>query len=179
MKKILIGCGGCLSALFLTGGMVMFLGSSLPREHTASSQIELSVTPEVVWPYISDLRGQVEWNDEISSITVTKTDEGLEVYEQETSFGAIPLVILESEEPSRFKTEIHGDAMGWGGTWTWTIEPTDAGSRVTIVEDGFAESGFTRFVSNYLMGEHAPMDGALKAIAVAAGDDLAEPTHVE
>ena len=43
--------------------------------------------------------------------------------------------VLDFEPPRRFVTMIVGHP-DFGGTWTWTFEPTKGGTRVTIREDG-------------------------------------------
>lgn len=178
MKKVLMGCGGCLGIVVLACVAVYFMASSLPREHRASSTIEVAATPEELWPLVADLEGQAEWSEMIHSVDVSETADGQKLYTQMTDMGPLPLVVVLSEEPERFKTEIHGTDMGWGGTWDWTIEPTDAGSRMTIVEEGWIENPVFKFLSHYVMEPHEAMDSVLTLIAREVGSD-SMPTHVE
>jgi hypothetical protein len=176
LLRAVVGGGVLLAVL---AAVAALLGSRLPREHQASSTILVPASIEVVWPLVTDLEGQVAWNADIESVERAQLPDGRDLITQKTSFGDIPLVILESVEPTRFKTEIHGEAMGWGGTWTWTLEPTSSGTRVTILEEGFVDGVIMRFISVHMMGQHMAMDGSLVAIAAEAGAADPVPEHLE
>ena len=178
MKKVLMGCGGCLVLVVGALFALYYMATDLPREHRASSAIEVAATPEELWPLVSDLEGQADWCAMIHSVSVSETADGQKLYTQVGDMGPMPLLITASEEPSRFKTEIQGDDLGWGGTWEWTVEPTDGGSRVSIVEEGWVENPMLRFLSHRVMGLHYGMDQMLTLLAAEVGSP-GEPTHVE
>ena len=178
-KRLLRAMVGGALLLGLLAGVAALIGSGLPREHRASSSIMVPADIETVWTLVSDLEGQAEWNDDIYSVEVSVLPDGRELITQNSNYGDIPVVILEREEPTRFKTEIYGEAMGWGGTWAWTLEPTEGGTRVTILEEGFVDGAIMRFISVKMMGQHMAMDGSLIAIAREAGASEPQPDHIE
>ena len=67
-------------------------------------------------------------------------------------WGVIPLKILERVPFSKFVTEIDDPSLGFGGTWTFSIEGTPAGSRLTITEKGFVPNPLFRLLSFYVFG---------------------------
>ncbi|MCB9914944.1 MAG: SRPBCC family protein [Planctomycetes bacterium] len=179
MKKVLtFGCGGLLLIVIALLAVAWFVGSGVPREGAQSSRITLAAPPEEVWPLVADLEGQVAWSSMVESCEVTQAADGRTVYVQHTKFGRLPLTIVESVEPSRFKTEIVGDGMGWGGTWTWTLEPVEGGTRVTIVEDSWVNNPLQRFLVKKVMDPHMALDSVLLLLAGQTGPQGAAPEHV-
>ena len=170
---------GAAALLGLLAGVAALLGSRLPREHRVASSILVPAELETVWQWVSDLEGQAVWNEDIQSVESTVLPDGQALITQKTSFGDIPVLVRERVEPTRFKTEIYGEAMGWGGSWTWTLEPESGGTRVTILEEGFVDGAVMRFLSAKLMGQHMAMDGALVAMASHAGAIEPSPQHLE
>ena len=67
-------------------------------------------------------------------------------------WGVILLKILERVPFSKFVTEIDDPSLGFGGTWTFSIEGTPAGSRLTITEKGFVPNPLFRLLSFYVFG---------------------------
>ena len=53
----------------------------------------------------------------------------------------------------------------FGGTWTIEIAPVDGGSTISITEDGWVASPIFRFISLYIIGHYATLDGLLKKVA--------------
>jgi uncharacterized protein YndB with AHSA1/START domain len=178
-KRLLKAMLGAAALMGLLAGVAALLGSRLPREHRVASSILVPAEIETVWQWVSDPEGQAAWNADIQSVETAELPDGQTLITQKTSFGDIPVVVRERTEPTRFKTEIYGEAMGWGGSWTWTLEPASGGTRVTILEEGFVEGAIMRFLSAKLMGQHMAMDGSLVALASHAGAAEAVPQHLD
>jgi hypothetical protein len=84
--------------------------------------------------------------------------------------GAIRYRIEEATRGQRFVTRIMDTDLGFGGTWTITLEPTVSGTRVRITEDGEVSSPLFRFFSRYVFGHHRTQAAYLTALAASFGD---------
>jgi len=118
--------------------IVMLVGSRLPRNHVASRSLTLRQSPQDVWTAVTAL----------------------------ASASGVPVDVVESDPPRRQVTRVKETEKMFGGTWTIVITPaTGSGSVLTITEDGWVENPIFRFVSRFVVGHHATMDGLLKKVA--------------
>jgi hypothetical protein len=122
--------------------VIVLVGAMLPRNHVASRSLALRRPVEEVWP----------------------------VMMQATAASGVPVDVVESDPPRRQVTRVKDTEQMFGGTWTITITPSSTGSTLTITEDGWVGNPIFRFVSRYVMGHHATMDGMLKAVAKKFGE---------
>ena len=146
MKYVLI----VVAALVLVIVIVAAIGATLPRNHVASRTMRLNRAPGEVWPAIT----------------------------QAMSVSDVPTDIIESDPPRKLVSRVKETEKMFGGTWTVAIAPVDpatgsgqAGSTVTITEDGWVGNPIFRFVSRFVMGHHATMDGMLKTVARNFGEE--------
>jgi len=121
---------------------IAFIGATLPRDHVASRSLALRRPAEEVWAAIM----------------------------QATAASGVPVDVVESDPPRRQVTRVKDTEKNFGGTWTITVTPSPTGSTLTITEDGWVSNPVFRFVSRYVMGHHATMDGMLKAVAKKFGE---------
>ena len=117
--------------------IVAVIGAMLPRTHVARRSMTVASPPADVWAAL---------------IAATAASD-------------VPVDVIESDPPRRHVTRVKETEKMFGGTWTMTISPQPAGSQVTIVEDGWVANPIFRFVSRYVIGHHATMDGMLKSAA--------------
>jgi hypothetical protein len=122
--------------------VIAAIGATLPRDHVASRSLAVRRPLEEVWPAIM----------------------------QATASSGVPVDIVESDPPRRQVTRVKDTEKMFGGTWTITIAPSPTGSTLTITEDGWVGNPIFRFVSRYVMGHHATMDGMLKEVAKKFGE---------
>ena len=134
--------------LIVAGGLVVLIvivaviGSMLPRTHVASRTLRVRRAPQEAWPAIT----------------------------QAMSASDVPTDIVESSPPNRLVTRVKETEKMFGGTWTVVISPAPGGSTLTITEDGWVANPIFRFVSRFVIGHHATMDGMLKAVAKNFGE---------
>ena len=128
---------------FVGGGLVVLvagiatIGLLLPRTHKASRTLRVRRPPAEVWPALL----------------------------QATQTTSTPVDVLERAMPHRLVTRVTEKETNFGGTWTVAIAPIPDGSTVTVTEDGWVANPIFRFVSRFVMGHHATMDGILTQIA--------------
>lgn len=174
MKLVLI----ILATLVLLILVVVAVGFLLPREHQASSRVELRQSPETIWAVIRNLGEVPAFWPEIKKAVSRPARDGHEMWAQTMKNGyTMPLEIVEDEPPRRLVTRIASPpGSPFGGSWIYQIEPVAGGSRVTITEDGWIANPVFRVVSR-AMGYHGTLDSYLKALGLRLGETV-EPIHV-
>jgi hypothetical protein len=135
--------------LFIVGGLVLLvvivaaIGATLPRTHTASRTLRVRRSPQEAWTAIA----------------------------QAMNTSDVPVDIVESDPPRKLVSKVKETEKMFGGTWTVAVAPLENGSTVTITEDGWVANPIFRFVSRFVMGHHATMDGMLKSVAKNFGEE--------
>ena len=129
--------------------IVIVWGAMLPVAHTASRKARFHQPPEAVWSAIAH---QGTFREDNINYEVT-----------------------ESKPPLRMVTKIADKNLPFGGSWTFEIAPDDANSILRITENGEVYNPFFRFVSRYVMGQTATIDGRLQGLAKRFG----EPIRIE
>jgi hypothetical protein len=132
-----------IAGLTAAVALIAIVGATLPRNHVASRSLTLRRPPEEIWPAMM----------------------------QATAGSGVPIDVVESDPPRRQVTRVKDTEQMFGGTWTITIAPTVNGGTLTITEDGWVGNPIFRFVSRYVMGHHATMDGMLKEVARKLGEE--------
>lgn len=173
MKWLRIVVGGLVGLIAL----LALLGLVLSREHWAASRIQLSQTPETVWPVVRDIEGTKAWWPEIKDVKRVESPEGKEIWEETLSDGTIGIEVVASEPPDILRTLIvlPKDAP-FGGTWTYVVRAADGGTGVTIFEHGWVSNPIFRSISR-LMGHHGTMDSYLTALSRKFGES-GKPEHL-
>ena len=135
--------------LIIVGGLTLLIaivaaiGATLPRNHVASRTLKLRRPPQDAWTAIN----------------------------RAMSASDVPVDIVESDPPRKLVSKVKETEKMFGGTWTVAIAPVDGGSTLTITEDGWVGNPIFRFVSRFVMGHHATMDGMLKRVAKQFGEE--------
>jgi hypothetical protein len=121
-------------------GVIALVGFFVPVSHVASRSAEFSKPPDVVFALIADPGSYKGWWD------------GAEVKSE----------VVERVPPSKLVTKVVGETQ-FGGTWTFEITPTAAGSRLTITERGEIYNLVFRALARYVIGYTGTMDSYLQA----------------
>jgi hypothetical protein len=116
--------------------VMAIIGARLPREHRATRTVKLPHPPADVWAAVT----------------------------RNASAASVPVDVLESTPPFRLVTRVKESEKNFGGTWTIAIAPVDGGSTLTITEDGWVANPVFRFISKYVIGQTATMDGLIKNV---------------
>ena len=125
-----------LIGIILLVAVMATIGARLPREHRATRTVNLPRPPADVWTAVT----------------------------RNASAASVPVDVLESTPPFRMVTRVKESEKNFGGTWTIAIAPVDGGSTLTITEDGWVANPVFRFISRYIIGQTATMDGLIKNV---------------
>jgi uncharacterized protein YndB with AHSA1/START domain len=167
MKYALIVLG-ILAALLI---LVVAIGAMLPVRHTAARQIRIERPPDQVFALISDPAQFPSWRKSVSKVEILPDHAGHRVYRETGKDGSI-LYEVDSMVPSRtLVTRIADKSLPFGGKWTYSLTGDSASTVLTITEDGEVYNPLFRFVSRFVMGHTATIDGYLRDLAAHFGVD--------
>lgn len=160
MKWILI----ILGILIALVALVAIVGALLPKAHVASRTVRLNAPPERVWQAITDVQSFASWRG-VKSAEVLPARDGHRVWREVDEHGqAITFEVVDELAPRRLVTKIADRDLPFGGSWTYELVPADAGTQLTITENGEVYNPIFRFVSRFVMGHHATIDAYIAAL---------------
>jgi hypothetical protein len=172
MKWVLL----TLAVIIGIGLLMLVIGLLLPRNHVATSQVELKQPVDSVWAAVRSLGETPSFWPELKSSSRMPDVDGRETWGQTMKNGFdLPLVIDEERPPNLLVTRIVAKDAPFGGTWRYSLEVATGGTRVTVTEDGWVSNPMFRVISR-LMGHHTTLDSYLKALARKFGE-TATPVH--
>jgi uncharacterized protein YndB with AHSA1/START domain len=161
----------------LAAALLVGVGAMVEREHVASSRARYTQPPQAVWDLITDFEAAPLWRAEIEQVKDYTVVDGLARYVEVSSFGDVPYRVEVLDPPRRMVSRIDSEDLGFGGTWTFLVEPDGDGSSLTITEDGVIDNLMFRTLSRYVFGYHHTQQEYLRAVGVHFGETV-EPQVV-
>ena len=151
--------------------IVVIVGFSLPKEHTASRTLKLDQKPEAVWNVITDFKNQPSWLPLVTSAEKQADHDGHPVWQEvyKNSNDKITLETTESVPPQKLVRTIPDTGGPFFGRWEYEITPTKNGCAVKITEYGTVPNPVFRFMSKFVFGHNATVESYLKALAAKFG----------
>jgi uncharacterized protein YndB with AHSA1/START domain len=144
------------------------------KEHVAARRVTLAVGPAEVWAALTDVAAYPSWRPRVRGVEVLGTEP---LRWRETGRdGEITFELAEADEPRRLVTRITDESLPFGGTWTYVLTPAGQGTTVTVTEHGEVRNPLFRFVSRYVMGHTATIDGYLTALGGRFGQAVTPET---
>ena len=155
---------GVLCLLFLLACSVVYImGARLPVEHAAIVAATIEAPPSQVWALISDTADEASWRKELKGVESAPDQNGQPCFREVQPMMKMTLCVVKSEPQSLRVVRIADKALPFGGTWTYSLQPTaDGATQLIITEDGFVYPPVWRFVSHYVMGETGSMQMYVK-----------------
>jgi hypothetical protein len=169
-----LGIVGILVALVL---IVVVVGMLIPKSHVASASARYSVPPDSIWATLTDVKAFPTWRRDLKSVEMLPDENGQLGWRETGSNGVIPFRVVESVPPRRLVARIADPKLPFGGTWTYELTPAGTGTSLTITERGEIYNPIFRFVSRFVLGYTATMNGMLRAIG-AKYSETVTPTAV-
>jgi hypothetical protein len=163
-------------SLWIVGGLVTMvaavaaIGWRLPKAHSASRTARLPMSPDALYSLLSDVDRYPSWRAGLRRLQRLPDRNGLPAWVEETSGGKIPLYFERMERPSLLVGRIADPSLPFGGTWTYQIASAPGGgSELTITEDGEIYNPIFRFMSRFVFGYSATLDGFLGSLQKTIG----------
>jgi hypothetical protein len=167
-----------LGVLTLLVAAPFVAGQFVPPGHVAASSMNLSQAADTVWAVVSDLGGYPSWWTDVKSSRREPDAGDREVWVQtDANDQAIALEVVELVPRRLLITQIADEKLPFSGKWTYTVEPAEGGTRVTIVEEGEIFNPIFRFLARYFIGHHGTIDRCLEALGEHFGEHVT-PAHV-
>ena len=159
--------------IVLIAGVVV-VGFLLPKRHVVSRRASFRAAPERLFALIA---GSQEWRPDVQSCAMIVEPDGRQFQRETSKQGETILYQLEgTEAPHRIQRRIATENLPYGGSWSFTIEPSGAGgdarTMVQITEDGEVYNPIFRFVSKFILGQTHTIDAYLKAMASNVGEQI-------
>ena len=173
MKLLIFIVVGIVVGVLVLAGIMALIGSQLPKAHVASRSILLHRSPQDVYAVVRDFSSAPKWRSDVKRIDV-EAQPGRPVYfREEGKNGTINYELVEDVPAQRMVTRIRDTDLGFSGQWTYAFAPENGGTRVTIREDGEVSNVLFRFMSRYVFGHTATIDGYLTSLAKHFGENAA------
>ena len=148
---------------------IVGIGYALPVAHTAQRSVLLAVPPPTVWATITDVAAYPTWRTDVDTVEVLAPVDGRQSWREKGTNGEITYAMTVVDPPSRLVTRIMDRDLPFGGEWEYVIVPEGPGSRITITERGEVYNPLFRFVSRFVMGHTAGIEGYLGALSARLG----------
>ena len=158
MVRIAILTLGGLGAFLLA---VVAFGYALPVAHVATRDAVLPAPPERVFTAITEVEAFPGWRSDVREVEVTARTPHLQ-WRERGSDGTIAYEVQESEPPRRLVTRITDKTLPFGGAWTFTLQPADGGTKLTITENGEVYNPLFRVMSRFVFGHTATLERYLE-----------------
>jgi carbon monoxide dehydrogenase subunit G len=142
--------------------IVVVVGAMLPKAHIASRTVRIAVPPDALFAVLSDVDRYQSWRPDVKSLQRLPDRDGKPAWTEDVGGMKIPLHFERMERPSLLVSRIDGAGLPFGGSWTYQIVPAAGGSDLTITENGEVSNVVFRFMSRFVFGHHATMDGFIK-----------------
>jgi uncharacterized protein YndB with AHSA1/START domain len=146
---------------------VLAAGARLPAGHVAARRVRLPAGRERVWPVLTDVAAYPSWRPRVKRVEMLG-DEPVR-WREIGKDGKIAFEITEADEPRRLVTRITDPKLPFGGSWTYDLTADGDACVVTVTEHGEVRNLVFRFMSRYLLGHTATIDGYLKALGTKFG----------
>ena len=156
--KILIVVAAIIAAMVL---IAVFVGWMLPIHHHATRQATMPVPPAAVFEAITNVEEFPKWRSKVKSVEIVATETRQRAFRETGSDGSILFVIDESVPRKRLVSRIADPSLPFGGMWTYELTPAAEATTLRITEDGEVYNPIFRFVSRFVFGHNATIDGYL------------------
>jgi hypothetical protein len=167
VKKWILIVAGALVSLVL---LVVLVGSLLPVSHVASRAAEFRQSPDTLWRAITDVAAYPRWRSGIAGVQVLAEVDGHQRWVEDEGRQRVAFEATESDPPRRLVVRIADGNLPFGGSWTYVLTPTDSGTRLGITENGEVYNPLFRFLSRFVFGHTATIDGYLQSLGTRFGE---------
>ena len=137
---------GGLIALML---LVYLVGLFLPVRHSVTVARDVAGTPAEVWTVITGVEEYPAWRPGVVRAERLEPIAGWPAWREEGPEGELTFAVAAVEPQRKLVSEIVDEGLPFGGRWTYTLQPTANGTRVTIDEEGFVYNPLYRIVSRF------------------------------
>ena len=150
-------------------------GRSIPEQQSATASAEFAVAPQRIWEVLGDPARRSDWRPRVDRVGRIDDDaEGRPVWRElahdEDRFD----FRIDAREPGRRITIAIAapDQIGIAGGWDYRIEPSSAGSRLSVTETRRIANPLWRGMFHLRRDSHATVDQELDMLANFLGTEI-------
>jgi len=151
--KWLIVVIGIIAALIIG---LYFIGKSMPREHSATGERTYDVPVTKLWAVVTNVELYPHWRSDVRKVRSRSMEGNVlswkEIYDGED---VLPFVVAEVDSMKKWVVKIDDSELPFGGTWTYTFEPVDGETKLTISEEGYVDNAFIRLLAGVFLNPNA------------------------
>lgn len=163
---------GTLGVLVLLVVIVCAIGYMLPKSHVASVSAHFAAPADSIWTSLTDVAAFPTWRPGVARVELLPDENGQRGWREIAKHDAVTYRVVESAPPRRLVTRIADQNLPYGGSWTYELTPDGSGTRLTITENGEVYNPVFRFVSRFIMGHTATMEGVLQSLGKKHGETV-------
>ncbi len=170
MKLIISIVLSLIAVLVIAVGIVALIGSRLPQHHVATRSITIRQPRALVYKLVRDVGSAASWRTDVRQIEIVSAPGEKVRFREHGKQGDVNYEISEDVPAEKMVTRILDTNLGYSGKWIYTFSEEPSGTRLTITEDGEVTNVIFRFMSKYVFGHTASIDGYLTALAKHFGE---------
>lgn len=153
-----------VSSLVGLAAIAFLIGLVLPKAHRVSRTAVMNAPPARVFAVIADVTSAPQWRSGVTNVEELTPAAGVgRRFREDGSFGPITYVVSAYDPPRRFASTIDDASLAFGGSWTFDLTPSGAGTSLTITEAGEVSSPMFRFFGLF-MSKTATIDAYLASL---------------
>lgn len=166
MKGLIITVGAvCLLLL-----CALLIGALLPKRHVVSRSATYAQKPEQLFGLVS---GSQSWRLDIARAETVLGPEGRTLLRETDRRGrTITYEMLDIHPPRKVSRRIVDRDLPYAGTWTYSLQPNGAATRLTITEDGEIYNPAFRFLARFIIGHTSTINAYLLELGRATGEQV-------
>jgi hypothetical protein len=150
-------------------GFSALVGSMLPKGHRASRTTTLAAAPAVVFGVITDFARAPEWRRDVKQVEIVPDDGHGRIVREHGKQGVVPYCVEVIEPSSKLVMRIADPSLPYGGSWTYALRPSGAGTEITITEDGQVFNPIFRIMQKLFFSPYASIDAYLDDLRKRVG----------
>lgn len=152
--------------------LALVLGLFLPRDHRVARRLRLKAAPDQVWALLTDHARDPSWRSHLRA-TVRQADRhGHPVWADAYANGQQVAYETTEQVEGRRLVRVIVDQEGFGGTWTFELQPEGGGTRLTLTEEGWVKVPY-RAMAKFVLGHASVMEQYLRDVARRFGEAAA------
>lgn len=167
MKKWILVVVGAL-ALFVA--VAYGVGARLPREHVATVRAHFRQPPDSIYRVLFEVAAYPAWRSDVELVQREPDRNGHVIWKERERTGALEYEFTVAVRPTRLVSEIITPDAGFSGRWIYQILPDQAGTVLTITEEGAVENPFFRFFARFVIGKYGSMETVIRSLGTRFGE---------
>ena len=159
--------------------IVVGVGYMLPTAHVAVGSAQFHKPAAEVFRIITDVGSAATWRKDVKRVDVLPPNGNRLAWRETTKYDVVNyegevVHTPQPDVPGRFISRVVSKDLPFGGEWIIDVAANGDASVVMVRENGEVYNPFFRFVSKYVMGHNATINGYLRELGAHFGE-VVEP----